>query len=185
ILEWSPGRRRLALGAVGGVLLFELLPAPRVLYSAVPPAIYQRIASDPRDVRVLELPFGIRDGLSSAGNFSAASQFYQTFHQKSLIGGYLSRVSPRRVSTARSMPTRRALLILSEGRELTPRELAEVEPRARTFLSRSRVGYVVIDRSRAAPALVAFALQMFDLEKIGEADSRELYRPRDAIREAR
>jgi hypothetical protein len=185
ILEWSPGRRRLALGALGGVLMFELLPAPRVLYSAVPPAIYQRIASDPRDVRVLELPFGIRDGLSSAGNFSAASQFYQTFHHKSLIGGYLSRVSPRRVTRARSMPTRRALLILSEGRQLTPKEMAEVEPRARTFLSRSRIGYVVIDRSRAAPALVSFALQMFDLEKIGEAGSRELYRPRNAVRAAR
>ena len=102
ILAWNPGRRRLVLGVLGAVLLFELLPAPRVLHSAVPPAIYARIASDPRDVRVLELPFGIRDGLSSAGNFSAASQFYQTFHEKSLIGGYLSRVSPSRVDRARS-----------------------------------------------------------------------------------
>ena len=185
ILKGRGVLRRLALAGLGAILLFELLPAPRVLYSAVPPSIYARIASDPRDVRVLELPFGIRDGLSSAGNFSAVSQFYQTFHQKPLIGGYLSRVSPSRVARARSMPTRRALLILSEGKELNPRELAEVEPRARTFTSRSRVGYVVIDRSRASPALVSFAIEMFDLEKLGEDGSRALYRPRETVRAGR
>ena len=172
ILAWNPGRRRLVLGVLGAVLLFELLPAPRVLYSAVPPAIYARIASDPRDVRVLNLPFGVRDGLSSAGNFSAASQFYQTFHGKPLVGGYLSRVSPSRIERFRSLPTRRALMILSEGRTLTPQEMAEVEPRARTFLARGDIGYVIINRSRASPALVSFALEMFDLEKIGEAGSR-------------
>ena len=67
---------------------------------------------------------------------------------------------------------------------MTPQEMAEVEPRARTFMARSGVGYVVIDRSRASPALVSFALEMFDLEKIGEADSRELYRPRERPRPA-
>lgn len=185
LLEWSPQRRRAVLAAVGGVLLFELLPVPRALYSAVPPAIYSQIANDPRDVRVLNLPFGVRDGLSSAGNFSAASQFYQTFHGKPLIGGYLSRVSPSRVERARSMPTRRALLILSEGGTLTPQELAEVEPRARTFLARSGIGYVIINRSRASLALISFALEMFDLEKIGEAGSRELYRPRETTHASR
>lgn len=185
LLEWSPQRRRAVLAAVGGVLLFELLPVPRTLYSAVPPAIYSQIANDPRDTRVLNLPFGVRDGLSSAGNFSAASQFYQTFHGKPLIGGYLSRVSPSRVERARSMPTRRALLILSEGGTLTPQELAEVEPRARTFLERSGIGYVIINRSRASPALVSFALEMFDLEKIGEEGPRELYRPRETTHASR
>jgi hypothetical protein len=88
-----PERRRLVLGVVGLLLLFELVPAPRTLYSAELPEVYRIVASDPRDVRVLNLPFGIRDGESSLGNFSAASQFYQTFHEKRLVGGYLSRIS--------------------------------------------------------------------------------------------
>ena len=48
-------------------------------------------------VRLLELPFGVRDGITSEGDFSARYQFHQTFHGKQLMGGYLSRVSSRRV----------------------------------------------------------------------------------------
>ena len=48
-----PQRRRL-IGAVAAMLLvFELWPAPRTLYSAEISPIYDRIAADPRPVRVL------------------------------------------------------------------------------------------------------------------------------------
>ena len=80
----------------GALLLFELLPSPRPLYSAEIPRIYRYIAEVPGDVRVLELPSGIRDGTQSVGNFTARTQFFQTAHEKRLIGGYLSRVSRRR-----------------------------------------------------------------------------------------
>ena len=49
-------------------------------------------------MRVLNLPFGFRDGEWSQGDFSAATQFFQTVHEKPLIGGYLSRISPREIS---------------------------------------------------------------------------------------
>jgi hypothetical protein len=90
-----PQYRTRMIALVGVLLAFELLPVPRTLHSAAIPAIYDVIAADPRPVRVLELPFGIRDGLSSMGDYTAASQFYQTHHHKPLIGGYLSRVSPK------------------------------------------------------------------------------------------
>jgi hypothetical protein len=54
--------------AVGVLLVFELLPAPRVLHSAEVPAVYRVIREDPRPLRVMTLPFGLRDGLSSRGN---------------------------------------------------------------------------------------------------------------------
>ena len=62
--------------------LFELFPAPRTLYSGEYSPLSDLIAADPRPVRVLNLPFGVRDGVSSAGNFSARSQFEQTRHNK-------------------------------------------------------------------------------------------------------
>ena len=89
----SSGRRRAVLAIIGVLLAFELAPLPKTLYSAEIPEVYRIIARDPRDVRVLELPFGIRSGEWSEGNFTAASQFYQTIHEKPLIGGYLSRIS--------------------------------------------------------------------------------------------
>ena len=126
---------------------------------------------------MLELPFGIRDGLSSTGNFSAASQFYQTYHQKPLIGGYLSRVSARRIAWLRRNPVLNALVILSEDRSLSPDLAQEATLEAPVFLERARVGYVIVDRTLASPELALFAKELFGLEKMGESGSRELYRP--------
>jgi hypothetical protein len=177
-----PSRRRVILVVASCALLFELLPAPRALHSAEVPAIYRQIASDPRHIRVLELPFGVRSGIWSVGNFSAASQFYQTFHHKPLIGGYLSRVSQHRVAAMRRRPILDALIHLSEGRDVSPdlrRSLRAIGP---SFVERARVGYVVVDRSRAAATLIDFAVDVLRLEKIGEAGERELYRPVPPVR---
>jgi hypothetical protein len=118
-LEWigrsQTGRRRFVLAAVAVLLLLELLPAPLTLYSAAVPPFYQQVAAAMGDVRVLELPTGVRDGTSSVGNFSARSQFYQTAHGKPLIGGYLSRVSGDRVSELRRIDMVDGLIVLSDG----------------------------------------------------------------------
>ena len=175
--ERFPAYRRWMLAVVSLVLLFELLPAPRTLYSAEVPAFYRQIAADPRHVRVLELPFGVRSGLSSVGNFTAASQFYQTFHHKHLVGGYLSRVSPHRVAAARRRPILNALIELSEGRELSDDRRVALKSVAASFVHAARLGYVVVDRSRASPALIAFAIETLGLEKIATSGDRDLYRP--------
>jgi hypothetical protein len=175
--ERFPGRRRWALAVISLVLLFELLPAPRTLYSAEVPGLYRQIAADPREVRVLELPFGIRSGLSSVGNFTAATQFYQTFHHKRLVGGYLSRVSPRRVAAVRRRPILNALIELSEGREISDERRQALKSVAASFVRGARLGYVVVDRSRASRPLIAFAVETLGLEKLGTWGERDLYRP--------
>ena len=62
ITAHRPARRRAVLAAIGLALVFELSPFPRPLYSAHVPDVFRTIANDPRDVRVLNLPFGFRDG---------------------------------------------------------------------------------------------------------------------------
>ena len=173
-----PPRRRALLAAVGVLLIFELLPAPIPLYSAAVPDLYRRIAAAPDDVRVLELPFGIRDGTSSVGDFTARSQFYQTVHGKRLIGGYLSRVSSRRVRDTRRDPMLDALIWLSEGRELDAsrwRSLVEAGPE---FVERAKIGFVVIDRRRTTRAIREFAGRAFELQLIESDGDFELYAPR-------
>jgi hypothetical protein len=163
---------------VGSVLLFELLPAPRALESAQPPSIYRQIAADPRhNARVLELPFGVRDGASSVGNFTGRSQFYQTVHHKPILGGGLSRVSRQRVSAVRRARILNALIRLSEGQHLSPAEIETLARRAPGFVARTNLAYVVIDRERASPELVDFALRVFRLERLGSDGPFELYRP--------
>lgn len=175
--ERYPRRRHVILGVATVALLLELFPAPRPLCSAAVPTVYDRIANDPRHVRVLDLPFGVRDGLSSFGNRSAAPQFFQTRHEKALIGGYLSRVSPKRVGAIRRRPILKALLTLSEGGTIPDGECERLAALAPSFIEHSRLGYVVIDRGRASEALASFARRVLSLEKIGEDGQYELYRP--------
>ncbi len=172
-------RRRWAwsLAGISAAMAFELSPAPRQLYSAEVPAIYTQVASDPRDVRLLDLPFGVRDGLSSIGDFSAASQFHQTVHGKSLVGGYLSRVTQRRRDFYLNDPFFSALLTLSEGRALEPDALEPARRSARLFLRRANLGYVVIDNSRASAALRQFAISVLGMTRIGESGVHELFVP--------
>jgi hypothetical protein len=173
-----PHRRALITATLGVVLIFELFPGPRTLYSAEIPPFYRRIAADPRPVRIIELPFGVRDGVSSAGNFSSDYQYFQTMHGKKLIGGYLSRISKKRVDEVRAQPTLDALLRLSEGHALAPDHANRIRARAAGFLDRANVGYVVINHRRAPKALVDFVLDAWQLEELERHGDRVLYRPR-------
>lgn len=180
-LAWAtarwPERRRLILAATSGLLLLELLPAPRPLYSAQVPAIYTHIIASPPDTRVLHLPFGVRDGTTSDGNFSAQTQYFQTAHGRQLIGGYLSRVSTRRRLAIRAEPTLGALMTLSENRPLSTDEARRFAAEAPAFLQRAKVAFVVIDRTRLPAAFDAKALAALRLEPVDVDGAFELYRP--------
>ena len=160
-----PQRRRLILSLATVLLFAELWPAPRTLYSAEISSVYDTIADDPRPVRVLTLPFGVRDGVSSIGNFRARTQFNQTRHGKTLIGGYLSRISRKRVARmSAEFPILAALIKLSEPRDLEADDLVVLRERGATFVRRANLGYVVLDerfitRAAASPVIDAFGLR--------------------------
>jgi hypothetical protein len=126
---------------------------------------------------VLELPTGVRDGTSSTGNFSARYQFHQTVHGKRLMGGYLSRVSDRRLSEVRDSPTFSTLIALSQGDSVPTATLDDVAAQAGDFLQRARLGWVVIHPSQTPPALEAFVVRAFALERVAADGDAVLYRP--------
>ena len=167
---------RLLTFGIGVLLFFELLPAPRTLHSAELPEPYRIVATDPRRVRVLSLPFGLRDGLSSRGNYSSSTQFYQTFHEKPLIGGYISRLPGDSISRYRGNSTLRVLMRLSEGTPVEPDLMTRATRNADRTMQRLQMGYVVIDLRRTAPALREFMLSAFPLTLIWSDQSYELYR---------
>ncbi len=177
--KW-PQRRRAITALVAVLLAIELWPAPRTLYSAAISPIYDTIAADPRDVRVLTLPFGIRDGVSSIGNFRPRSQFNQTRHTKPLIGGYLSRISPRQVEQTRNgRPTLVILMKLSEPQPLTDDDLRVLRERGAGFMARTGLGYVVIDRRFVSKESVAAVIEAWTLKELQRDQHLTLYRPAD------
>ena len=75
-------------------------------------------------------------------------------------------------------PVLAVLLALSEGRTVPQAQLDEAAARGAAFVRAANIGYVVIDRTRASPALADAAITILGLEKIGQSGARELYRPR-------
>jgi hypothetical protein len=176
-----PQRRRQIGAVVGVLLLIELWPVPRPLYSAAVSPLYDRIAADPRPVRVLVLPFGVRDGVWETGNFRPRTQFNQTRHGKALIGGYLSRISETRVDRMRQdYPTLEALIKLSEPNPIGPEVKATLDARGDRLMAQGEVGYVVID-SRFIPADRAqLAIDAFKLREVERDAHLTLYVPERA-----
>jgi hypothetical protein len=174
-----PGRRRQILATVGVLLAIELVPGPRALYSAEIPELYGIIARDPRpDIRVLELPVGVRDGTTSLGDFTARTQYFQTRHGKAIVGGYLSRVSPRRRRLVRATPVLNAFVALSGHEVMTPEQERAARERVDRFLQRSRLAYVVIDHTRATTELTDFATDLLGLRIVAREGPLALYVPR-------
>jgi hypothetical protein len=169
-------RPRLLVACLAVLLIFELLPAPRPVFSAAVPEVHRVIHDDPRPVRVLNLPFGLKDGLSERGSYSARYQYFQTVHEKRLIGGYLSRLPDDAIPRYRRHPLIRVLLRLSEGRALEPGMEEEALAAAPEFVHRMQLGYVVLDTGMVSPELAAFARKAFPMSPVAVEGPFELYR---------
>jgi hypothetical protein len=163
---------------VGALLVVELVPAPRTLHAADVPAFCRTIAADPRPVKVIHLPFGIRDGMSSAGNFSAIAQFYQTFHEKGLVGGYVSRLPNRHMRRYRRVRLLRVLFDLSERRDVSAERMERAAESAHTDPPHLGIGYVIVHTELASPQLIAFARSALDLDLVATEGTLQLYEAR-------
>ena len=177
------GGRRVWVAVIAVVMALELLPSPRPLYSAAVPHIYDLIATSvthpDETARLLELPTGLRDGLSSVGNFNPASPFFQTKHRRPVIGGYLSRVSGWRKRRNALDPMMSALITASEGRRLMPDALADARAWRDKFLRRSCVRYVILDKGRAPAELRDTARDLLQLAWVHSDGAYELFTPID------
>ncbi|MQA30409.1 MAG: hypothetical protein GEU82_11330 [Luteitalea sp.] len=170
--------RRFILALTGVLLVAELLPAPRTLYSATIPSVYDVIAADPSEnAHVLELPFGLRDGTMTVGRATSRPQFHQTAHGKAILGGYLSRVSEKRIEDVRRDAVMNALLQFSEGKSLSAEQADRVRNEWPAFVRRVSIRYLVVDTERASPALRTFVVSTLKLQRLRADAGYELYRP--------
>jgi len=176
-LETIVGRLRLTsratryslMSAIAVALILELIPAPRRLYSAAIPDVYQLLATKDQTLgALLELPTGILDGTEMIGSFSASSQYYQTMHGRPLVGGYLSRVSRWTKAENERSPMLNAIFALSAGRNVTPDETSAAEKARDAFLARSCVSFVLINKRAASPQLQTFAADILRLALVHE-----------------
>ena len=129
-------------------------------------------------MRVLILPFGVRDGVWETGNFRPRTQYNQTRHGKPLIGGYLSRISRKRVESMRKdYPTLDALIKLSEKAPLDPSVKQVLDERGDRLVKQANLGYVVIDERFIPADRAAMVIEAFKLREVQRDGHLTLYVP--------
>ncbi len=152
------GQRRLAILALTLLILADA--AALRLHDGFPvqtmpvESIYARIAADPDDCVVLEVPFGVRTGTDRIG-FGERFTFYQPIHQKRLINGMVARGPIAALNYYRQSP---AFMFLAH--EAVPP--GDIAADLRHQLSALKVGYVVVHRQFMDAEWAAQVVAMLD-----------------------
>ncbi len=151
---------------LAALLFVDYLNAPMPLTLLDRPKVYERLAQIDDGGAVIEVPFGIGDGLSpGVGDQNRRILYYATIHGHPLVGGFIGRMPPGVAPAYAAMPVVGNLLRLSSGE---PR--AEDPPAAAVPFR-----YLVLDTRAVSPDVVDYLKSALDMDLIEAADGRELY----------
>ncbi len=149
------------------LLALDYLHAPIPLTALDRPAVYEQLASIADNGAVIEVPFGIGDGLSTGrGSQERRLLYYATIHGHPVVGGYIGRMPPQVAQAYDAMPVVGNLLRLSNGEEA----IEDVDPIARLPFQ-----YLVLDTGTAAPELIDYVRRTLDIDLIASSDGKQLY----------
>ena len=113
--------RRSWQAALLAILAFEYWPKVPLTDMTVPP-VYHRLAFAPKDVAVLDVPVGARDGLAVIGRSPSFEFLGQTVHQKPIVAGMASRLSEQRWRAVENAPLVGALMGARDANTIVPSE---------------------------------------------------------------
>lgn len=164
--------------AVAGIFLFEHLSVPLPLSDFRIPGIYARLAAEPGDFAVLELPTGWRNGARVLGRSDLLimmQQWYQTEHGKRRLGGNTSRNPEYKFQYFTQAPLLGDLIALMNadrphiGAVIDERYAALVDanaPIAGQVLRDLGVRFVLVHEAQATPALLQFVDDALPLREV-------------------
>jgi hypothetical protein len=148
------------------LLAVDYLNAPVALTSLDRPPIYERLAAIEDAGAVIEVPFGIGDGLTvGRGSQQRRLLYHATIHGHPVVGGYIGRMPPGVAQAYEAMPVVGNLLRLSSGEEALVDESAAALP----------FRYLVLDTATASGELRDYVRSTLDLDMLASEGGRELY----------
>jgi hypothetical protein len=187
--------RPVGFAAVTGALLlalmlFEHLSAPLPSSDLRIPALYERVAGEPGDFALLELPLGWRNGARVAGKQDVIIMMQlwnQTSHGKRLLGGNTSRNPEYKFQYFSEQPTLARLIALTNAADVPQHDrlraaLSEMpitdddRKLAREWAAFTKIRYVMAHRDKMPPETEAAARDLLDLELVAEDGALALYR---------
>ena len=166
------------------LIVFENLSLPLPQSDMVIPQPYQTIAADSDAYTVLDIPFGWRNGFRVTGAHTIGimfGQFYQTLHQKRLIGGNTSRNPELKFQYFTEAPVISSLKLLETGHALPPEVWQADRPLVADVLRFFDIRYIVVRPEAPGDlnhpqATIPYIEELFPVEEIYRDDRLKLYR---------
>jgi hypothetical protein len=128
---------------LAALILLEHLAIPLPTTDARIPEIYRRIAQEPGDFAILQLPLGWRNSFGTLGSEQTQLQYFQTAHGKAMIGGNISRAPAYKMDYFARIPLFRALTDLEMYRAVSPEVDAAARAQAGDLMSLYDVRYLI------------------------------------------
>jgi len=135
--------RTIALG-VAALILFEHAALPLPTSDARVPAVYDRIAADPDEFALLQIPLGWRNSFGVFGVERTQIQYYQWRHGKPMLGGNISRAPAFKMDYFRNIPLFRAIADVEFGKDPDPDVLSQARAQAGELMRLYNVRYVLL-----------------------------------------
>jgi hypothetical protein len=144
------------------------------MHKTVAPSIYQEIGRDTEDVTVLEIPLGWHTGFWSMGHEDPITYYFQSVHQKRVIGGTVSRCPVDKAQWISTLPVIGTIIKLEEGTpvSVTPNDKQVARDLARLL----RIKYVVVQKRHADAPAHDYLLRVMPMKKIFEDGTVIAYR---------
>jgi hypothetical protein len=176
-------------------LLFEHLSVPLPLSDLRVPALYGRVAEEPGDFALLEVPPGWRNGARVAGKMDVVIMqelWNQTAHGKRLLGGNTSRNPEFKFqyfaenptlalliaqTNSADIPQHDALREMLASRQITDEDRAQ----ARDLAALLGIRYIMVHRDKIPAETERFLQALLPLEPVDEAGTLALYRIAGAL----
>jgi hypothetical protein len=175
--DWRAKSRRgfLVAIAVAFAVIADYLPAPLPLVRLDRPAVYEKLRDRVEEGAVCELPLGLRDGFGVRGAFDDGVLFYQTIHQRPLVGGFVARLPRGVIAAYYSDPLLAGFLSLSTSEETEDTRALPDRQLASDKLGENGIRFIVLDRSKASAKLVEYVERVLPLTLIADENQRSLY----------
>lgn len=164
------------LMALCGLLALEQLVVPLSLSDLRVPPIFDRIRAEAGDFTVLDLPLGWRNSVSLQGKMDYTAQFFQTTHQKRLLGGLTSRNPAFKFQYFLELPVINSLIALETGGEIDDVTRARDRAVAPDILKFFHIRYIHVARALTPAPVLEYVREMFPLTEVYADDERIVYR---------
>jgi len=169
----SRPRSCLAMAVTVVLLDFGLIHTPRTELTT--PRIYDVLHDRPESGALCELPVGVRDGFGEWGTLDHRVLFYQSVHERPLVGGFVARLSPRVRADYGNDPLFAALLHLSgAATEDTPTNVPDRET-ARRLLNHHGIRFVMLNRHTASSTLIKYVETTMPVTLLTTEKERQLF----------